>query len=444
MFGWLSPRPPLDLLEKAWVETRLLTLARHLGPARMLAAAVVTPTLEFFGGQWDGTEADVQRLLQRLVNLMRVTAPGWALQVCGDDHACAGGESCGPQTIRIAAHQLSHPDTVAAVLAHELAYALLPPAARAGRDRRENEWLADLLPVYLGLGVFMANAVLEESSDPAGPARRPTPRRQSWLPARMVGYALALLTWVRGETASPWRSALRLDAQAAYTSGLRYLERTSDSVFSHDTASRPPAPVPTPELVRQLATGSPSGRIVALWELRAPQHAAEGAPAVGKCLHDRRPAIRQEAAYTLGSYGEHAGQAIPPLLDLLQDDQYAVRCAAATALGALGRDSDAVLPRLVELLGDPDRAVVSSAALAVQNFGVQGQPATPALLSALKAALIRCDHSLTDVLSRALFAVEPDPTHQVLEFFADDYELREQLVHVLVDAVPPLDEPPVA
>jgi hypothetical protein len=62
------------------------------------------------------------------------------------------------------------------------------------------------------------------------------------------------------------------------------------------------------------------------------------------------------------------------------------------------------------------------------------------VLSALKAALIRCDHALIDVLSHTLFAMDPDPTDRIMQFFADDYELREQLVHIMVDAVQPLDE----
>jgi len=369
-----------------------------------------------------------------------VNALGLELGICGDDHPCNAAGSCAPNSIRVAQEQLNDPEALVATLAHELAYTLLPAAVRSGRDQRENEWLTDLLPVFLGLGVFMANAVIRESSDQEGHVRRRLLRRQGWLPARMVGYAMALFTWVRGEAEPPWRTALRLDALAAYAGGRRYLERTSDAVFTYESASRPYQPLPTAELVRQLATGSPSARIATLWELREPRHGAHALQAVVKCLHDRRPAIRHEAAHTLGCYGEHARQAIAPLLDLLQDDQYSVRSAAATALGVLGHELDAVLPQLIQLLCDPDRAVVSSAAMALQNFGTQGLPAAPALLAALKTALIRCDHGLTDVLSRALFAIDRDPTDRVMQFFADDYELREQMVHMLVDAVRPLDD----
>jgi hypothetical protein len=440
MFGWLFPRPPLDALEKAWVETRLLALARRFGLARMLDASVVLPTLDFLGGKWDGTPEDVRQLMQRLMDHLRVDTPGLELEICGDDHMCCAAGNCAAGIIRVAQQQLNDPDAVVATLAHELAYSLLPAEVRLGRNTRESEWLTDLLPVFLGLGIFMANAVIRESSDQEGQARLRLLRRQGFLPARMVGYAMALFTWVRGETDPPWQTALRLDALAAYAGGLRYLERTSDSVFTYERASLPDHPSPTAQLLQQLASGSPSARVATLWELREPRHGAQAAHAVVKCLHDRRPAIRQEAAQTLGYYGEHARQAIAPLIDLLHDVQYSVRSSAATALGVLGHDIDTVLPQLAELLRDPDREVVSSAATALRNFGAQGLAAAPVVLSALKAALIRCDHALIDVLSHTLFAMDPDPTDRIMQFFADDYELREQLVHIMVDAVQPLDE----
>ncbi len=128
------------------------------------------------------------------------------------------------------------------------------------------------------------------------------------------------------------------------------------------------------------------------------------------------------------------------MIDLLQDAQYAVRSAAATTLGALGQDLESVLPGVAELLRDPDREVVLSAAMALRSFGERGLPAELQVLAALKAALIRCDHTLIDALTHTLFAIDPDPTERVLQYFADDYEMREQMVHMIVDAVRPPDD----
>jgi len=239
--------------------------------------------------------------------------------------------------------------------------------------------VADLLPVFLGLGVFIANAAVRELSTREG-SRGPICCAGRDFCRTYGGLRMALCTWVRQQEDLPWKSALRLDAQTAYTGSLRYLERTSDSVFTFESASRPSHRATTLELVRQLASGSPSARVVTLWELRSAQHGSQAAHAVAKCLRDRQPAIRQEAALTLGSYGESARPELAPLMDLLLDEQFSVRSAAATALGVLGHNVDAVLPQLRELLRDPDHVVVASAGFALGNFGAADCPPCPTLV----------------------------------------------------------------
>jgi hypothetical protein len=442
MFGWLFPRPPLDALEKAWVETRMLWLAHRLGIARILGTSVVLPP-DFPVGPWDGTAENVQLLLQRLGDQLQIEPRTWELIILPDEPQSDPLGICSPGIVHVAEQQLVDPESLTATMAHQLAHAWLPSESFAWRDVREREWLADLVAVCLGLGVFMAQAVTREMSDAEGLFRRRSMRRFGYLPARRVGYAMALFAWVRGETRPAWRTELRLDAQVAFARGLRYLQRTEDSVFTAETASRPHSPRATDQLLQQLVMGSPSARVAALWELRSSEHAQAAAHAVTRCLHDSRPAIRQVAAHTLSAYGEDARPAIAPLMDLLQDAQYAVRSAAATTLGALGQELESVLPGVAELLRDPDREVVLSAATALRSFGERGLPAESQVLAALKAALIRCDHTLIDALTHSLFAIDPDPTDRVLQYFDDDYELREQMVHMIVDAVrPPEDDNP--
>ncbi|MHB8970730.1 MAG: HEAT repeat domain-containing protein [Pirellulaceae bacterium] len=438
MFGWLFPRPPLDALEKAWVETRMLWLAHRLGIARMLGTSVVWPP-DFPTGPWDGTAENVRQLLQRLGDQLQIETRTWNLEILPDEPPSNSPGNRVPGIVHVAEQQLDDPESLTATIAHQLAHAWLPPESLTWRDVREREWLADLVAVCLGLGVFIAQAVVQDMSDAEGHFRCRSMRHFGYLPARRVGYAMALFAWVRGESRPAWRAELRLDAQVALNGGLRYLQRTEDSVFSLETAGRPHAARPTDQLLQQLMTGSPSARIAALWELRSSEHAAAAAHAVTRCLHDSRPAIRQEAAHTLSVYGEEARPAIIPLMDLLQDAQYAVRSAAATTLGALGQEMESVLPGVAELLRDPDREVVRSAATALGSFGERGLSAELQVLAALKAALIRCDHALIDALTHTLFAIDPDPTDRVLQYFADDYEMREQMVHLIVDAVRPPD-----
>jgi len=432
MFGWLVPRPPLDPLDKAWVETHLLTLTRHFGFARLLETPVALPTPEFLGGDWDASSSAAQRLTQRVADHLRMRNPGVKIEFCAPGQSCCGGGGCEPGTLSVEPEQAYEVEIVGAAVAHELAGTLLPAEMQALR----HAWLTDLLCVYSGLGVFIANAAVRQSADATAFARIGRLRPEGFMPARLTGYALALCAWVRQEHKSPWKHALQRDASTAFSHSLRYLERTGDSVFNYETATRPAQDATTLELLRQLQSGSPSARVATLWQLRPRRHGSQAAHAVAECLHDRWPAIRQEAALTLGCYADHARPELAALLDLLLDDQVAVRSAAATALGALGHDLDAVLPRLIDLLRDSDRDVVASAAFALENFGAPGLSAVPALLSALQAALVRCDRGLADTVARALCAIDADAPDVARAFLAHDYELRELLNEVLSDLDP--------
>ena len=54
------------------------------------------------------------------------------------------------------------PFSIVATCAHELAHVVLLGQGRISLDAEDHEQLADLLPVFFGLGVFSANAVIRE------------------------------------------------------------------------------------------------------------------------------------------------------------------------------------------------------------------------------------------------------------------------------------------
>ncbi len=434
MLGWLFPRPPLDIVEKAWVETRMQWLAETLGVPRMLAVPVALPEPEWFGGDYDGTSENARQLMTRICQHLKVPARQIELQVAGRQCQVGSSGEFSEEVVPVSDQQLHDPIALTVVVAHQLVRPLLPLNDLAVQNGREVSWLIELACVYLGLGVYVANAVVTESTRQghhACDSGSPLPH----LPARMAGYALALFAHVRGESRPAWKSYLRLDALAAFHSGLKYLQRTGDTLFSSETAGQPPGAASTEGLLRQLTTGSRSARVAALWALRDRRHAATAVLAVASCLHDRLPAMREEAARTLAGYGPVATSAVPSLIELLHDTHYPTRAAAVLALGELETHSQEVLQHLVPLLSDPERDVIFRAAEAVSKFGEGGEDAIPALLSALRSALIRCDHGLIQALTHALYALDPDPTDRVMEFFEDDRELREQTVHIIIDAL---------
>ena len=92
-------------------------------------------------------------------------------------------------------------------------------------------------------------------------------------------------------------------------------------------------------------------------------------------VHDRRPAMRENAIYILGIIGSRA--ALPVLIEALNDPVPAVRLQAAKALGRVGDPS--AVPVLLTALQTADEQLGSQIFQALVKLG---QPAVPSLMTA--------------------------------------------------------------
>jgi hypothetical protein len=274
MFGWLAPKPPIGTLEKTWTESRMCWLAERLGIDRLLKANVLVPAAESFPLPYRGTEEDVRRVLAWLCGAMQVNPSRVALEICDTIPSARGGAvgqyKYGEQraVVRVLRSQMEAPQKLAATLAHELAHELLIGGGLLKTDVPDHEDLTDLLPVFLGAGVFAANSALEEKYQDTGTWSSWRIGKQGYLPARIFGYAFALFAFMRDEDRPSWAGHLRRDAAEPFRKGLDYLRRTNDSLFHPDTVragSRPPTP---DEAISQLREGTPTIRLKTLWDLR--------------------------------------------------------------------------------------------------------------------------------------------------------------------------------
>ncbi|MFW6170957.1 MAG: HEAT repeat domain-containing protein, partial [Planctomycetota bacterium] len=426
MLGWLFPRSPVDPLEKAWIETRMLWLARHCGMFQRVDTQVLLPVTDLVPVDYEGTLENAGTILARLCEWLKLSADQFQLELS------KGGEQSevpadGPRTvIRLGEDLMSNPYAVAAATARRLAVRQFPVEAFAGSTPSQMPWLADLAAVCMGWGTVISHPWVEEparrQSCGHGAAGRDQPRKT--LPPRMLGYALALVVYGGGEKRLGRQHAMQQDAFVVCNRSLRYLHRTGDTLFTVDGVRREPGDQTIEELLCQLNTGSASARIAALWQLRDPNHAGEAMESVSKCLHHRLPAVREEAAKTISRYGPVARDALPGLVDLLDDSRHSIRAAAAAALGTVGNHSADTLAHLVPLLHDSSPYVVYHAATTIRTFGGAGEDAIPDVVAALRAAVVRCDHELIDALVRTLYTLDHDPTERLMAHFDDDLELR--------------------
>ena len=285
--------------------------------------------------------------------------------------------------------QLADPDGLVAFLSRELARGLLVGRGLL-QDDPDADWLTDLLPVYLGFGVFAVNAALRQrEAGSHGRHGHCTGRRNGGLSSCMIAYALALFAWAREQRSPEWGKFLHPGAADMLAAGLRYLHATEDSLFGPETCCSADRPISWNALLEQIAGSSPSACVAGLWELA--QRSMTAARMAGRpwtwwassCPTACRPCGRKPLVPWPPWVGLRSR--VGDLIQLLEDENQDVCMAAAYALGRLGMQPDKVLPNLVLALDD--RNLVRPAAAAIATYGCAARHTVPTLRAALLKAL---------------------------------------------------------
>jgi HEAT repeat protein len=439
MWGWFAPSCPLDLLEKTWTERRMRWFADQFGIDRLLKAEVILPTDQYFPDEYHETAADARHMMDRICKYMGVDPATVAFEVVADLAQAAGHyDASGPKpVVRVTEAQLHQPGLLAATLAHELAHELLLGGGLLTAESPDHERVTDLLPLYLGLGVFGANATIQESSRSTAAYSWWRISRQGYLPSRVLGYAFALFAFVRGETKPAWLTYLRPDAAEPCRDGLHYLRKTGDSLFQPDTIRQRSRELSVRELAERLRDRSPTFRLDALWDIRDRQLAdPELVASVIALLNDPDEILLGEAASVVSRFGSAADAAVPLLVKALAARRDETRAGAATALGALRLQPKDVVPELAFLLRDDSHIVAAAATEAVRQFGRAAESATERVLGASRSSLMRYG-CFSHGAEHTLLAISPDAERAVREHFADDTELCQQALSALQAARTP-------
>jgi hypothetical protein len=274
------------------------------------------------------------------------------------------------------------------------------------------------MPLFFGMGIFSANAVLREASLNAMGFHSWTMIPQGSLPARYIGYALALLCWLRNEPLPRWRSYLRKDAENTLRAALRFLEKTGDSIVDREPSAKPYGHRPLQVWLEDLKQGTPGRRVAALWAIQSHPTAispGEHVAIVSANLLHHDSFVRASAAQALDTLGESASQAVPELLPTLEDRNGSVRMTTALALGKMTGRAEEIIPDLLPLLNDRNINVANAAAWSMGQFGHQAEDAGPAIVRLLRRGILHCQEDTLDDILDALLAVTNHPEEVVME-----------------------------
>ena len=433
MFDLFKPKLPLALSEKIWIERRIGWLAERFGIHRLTKAEVILPTRQFFPDEYRNREEDVPPLFRQVCKHMGVDAAEIELQFLSDNETTKMGLYVPGDHPIIAVHrfQLVDQEGMIATMTHEIAHHILLGRKHLSGKEADMEQLTDLLPVFMGLGIFGANDVIQERQHRMGNLWFYQAGKKGYLTGREHGYALAVCAWLRHETRPPWAWYLALDAKKAFQQGLRYLLKTGDALLDRDRAVQEPKPPTGGVLQRHLESGRPSERLFAIQSVAnerleaavyLPHHAAVLVASLRTSLTDSEPNIRSESATALKRLSTEAAIALPDLIEALRDPVSEVKIEAALAIGAIAQPEQGIVEMLASLLVDDDRLLVRAAAEAISRLKVESEATTRLALDALRPALAECDDDRVNHLVAAIVATSAEPRAAIKQRFDGNRE----------------------
>lgn len=218
---------------------------------------MILPTSEYFPPPFSGSDGDVRAVVGSVArymgaqvdvdvqfsedpghaeNLMRLFPGGTGtFRSCGAADPYTHADSDGPHVVTIDRSDVSEPARLLAVIAHELGHIRLFGERWISVDRQDHEPLTDLATVYLGMGIFTANAAFDFGRisgygiEPAGWQSR----RLGYMTEQMFGYALARYAVYRGEPDPAWAKYLDTNPRIYMRQAIRYLHHPDHDADRH-------------------------------------------------------------------------------------------------------------------------------------------------------------------------------------------------------------------
>jgi hypothetical protein len=218
----------VDADTAAWHVENFAWLVRQFGGATGLAhSKLVLSTPGFFVADGESGHALARRIFDQVKAYCGMS--DWEADLVADDNPLADQGALSLATVAPQRHALGtfgvagnrimisyvpallkRPDHLIATLAHELAHYLLATTRdRPPCEEDEREFLTDLAAVYLGFGVFLANARFRHESYQAGPLQGWRIGHSGYLPEPDLIFALALFIQTKAVDPNPALACLK-------------------------------------------------------------------------------------------------------------------------------------------------------------------------------------------------------------------------------------------
>ena len=244
MFGFGRSTLPVTAEQQQWVDDGFVRLAAMLGTDRFFSASIMLPTEQHFPDRYDGSEEAAAVLFARVAHAMDLSPDDIAVTFFNSSEGMAqavlplaSGKSFGvgglyfhevtkKARIAISADKLKDPMALVATIAHELGHVILLRPGLVDREEPDMEPLNDLLTVFLGFGVFNANAAFQFNQFTDYEKQGWSMSRLGYLSEEVFGYALARYALERGDLRPAWTAHLSRNVANYFKRSAKWLEQT--------------------------------------------------------------------------------------------------------------------------------------------------------------------------------------------------------------------------
>ena len=238
MFWKRKQKCPINLEDKDWIVKHLNWIDKSI--VKIENQPTILPTKKFFDGEFKGEEQDAEFVLKRIGEYCKIDIDninldfyseesvrldtGLMTEREGDGSAGLYIQNGGAFSILIEVQQLQKPNSLIAVIAHELSHFVLMGQKDVYLEGDENEWLTDLLAIAYGFGIFLGNTKFSfsqwQSGDGWGGWQYST---QGYLPQQIIAYAMAEIEIRRTNKIPNWTDYLKKDFKNDFQKSMKFL-----------------------------------------------------------------------------------------------------------------------------------------------------------------------------------------------------------------------------
>ena len=421
---------PIHLEEKTWVEYRMHWLANVLG-AEKLKNVKMLDSDEDFDIEYEATPEGVELLRQFIGDQMEIDCDHCRVEVVeaeqleGISTRYVGGDD---PVIFVPDSDLEEPYHLIALLAHQLAKHHLIESGNLAGDEGDLEGVAHLATLYFGYGLFSANSTFYDSYSFIELHEAWQIGKRGALSSQVVGYALALLAMIQNNQKPEWRNELRQDAFDSLVKGIKFLNKTEDSIFE------PEKPIldqwTLEECIYRLGTKSDTNQLAALWQLKDTldeELDARVVEPVIQCLRSNEVAIRRQAASLIG-YAAVSNRVFEQIDRCIGDNDAEVRGHLARAVGLQCVDKKEAQGILINMISDSEDKVVVGAGMSLATLGEADEDVINPLLKRLRVACVAQNEELSSQLMQILLHLHQGDFEQLLDdTYSEDEEIHFQI-----------------